>query len=96
MGKIQEVVRIDSDVLGGSCTCGWDFSFTGPNQWQDHVNHYRFTGPNQWQDHVNHYLTTHSGKLVHVGQESDLDADGKPFQKTVAVVVIWSQRPLTK
>jgi hypothetical protein len=37
-------------------------------------------------ERVTHLLTEHKATLLHVGQESSTDADGNPWQMTVAVV----------
>jgi hypothetical protein len=37
-------------------------------------------------EQANHMVETHGWKLLHVGQETATDADGKPWQHTVAVV----------
>ena len=39
-------------------------------------------------DKANHILEKHNGVLLHVGQASDEDYEGKPFQHTVYVVGI--------
>jgi len=35
---------------------------------------------------VNHYVEQHSYKVLHVGQETGYDMDGKPWHSTVAVL----------
>lgn len=37
---------------------------------------------------INHLLDEHSGVLLHVGQQTDTDGDGKPWQMTTAIVGI--------
>ena len=37
-------------------------------------------------DSINHYLKTHAYKLLHVGQETTIDFEGNPWQRTVAVL----------
>ena len=39
-----------------------------------------------FETRVNHLLAEHDGRLLHVGQQSDTDAEGNPWQMTVAVV----------
>jgi len=39
-----------------------------------------------FQGSVNHYIEQHGYKLLHVGQETTRDMDGKPWHSTVAVL----------
>lgn len=43
-------------------------------------------GLERFAESVNHYLDKHGYKLLHVGTQTGLDADGKPWQSTIAVV----------
>ena len=45
-----------------------------------------WVGTDRFAALVNHYLEKHGYKLLHVGSESDLDAEGKPCYHTVAVL----------
>ena len=35
---------------------------------------------------INHYIDAHGYRLLHVGQQSTMDFEGKPYQTTVAVL----------
>ncbi|XXY13354.1 hypothetical protein WME88_34345 [Sorangium sp. So ce216] len=75
IGTTVEVVHISSGIEGGACgICGGGF---GDNGYYPH-----------FERQVNHYLGHPGCRLLHVGQESSIDGDGRPYQSTVAVVAI--------
>ncbi|BBB66377.1 hypothetical protein UNDYM_2124 [Undibacterium sp. YM2] len=37
---------------------------------------------------VNHYIQDHGYKVLHIGQESTPDSEGKPYHSTVAVLAV--------
>ncbi len=39
-----------------------------------------------FESNVNHYLQEHGYNLIHIGQETSTDAEGKPYHSTVAVL----------
>jgi hypothetical protein len=43
-------------------------------------------GGDDFQSNVNHYLKEHDYKLLHVGQESEVDSEGMSYHTTVAVL----------
>lgn len=43
-------------------------------------------GGEDFESNVNHYIQEHGYKLVHVGQESSPDNEGKSYHSTVAVL----------
>ncbi len=43
-------------------------------------------GLERYAESINHYIEQHGYRLLHVGQETGHDSDGKPWHKTVAVV----------
>jgi hypothetical protein len=43
-------------------------------------------GGEEFAEAVNHYIGAHHYRLLHVGSQSSVDQDGKPFQMTVAVL----------
>ncbi|RLC36330.1 hypothetical protein DRH29_04750 [candidate division Kazan bacterium] len=43
-------------------------------------------GMGRFGESINHYIQQHGYKLLHVGQETGTDVNGKPFHSTVAVL----------
>ena len=43
-------------------------------------------GLEEFAQSVNHYIEQHGYKLLHIGQETGTDMDGKPWHNTVAVL----------
>lgn len=39
-----------------------------------------------FESNVNHYIQEHGYKILHVGQESTSDNEGKPYHSTIAVL----------
>lgn len=49
--------------------------------------HCHFTiGSDRLAESINHYISEHGYKLLHVGQETTSDQDGKPWHTTAAVL----------
>jgi hypothetical protein len=46
----------------------------------------RIDGINDFAGAVNHYVADHGYEILHIGQETARDADGKLWQKTVTVL----------
>ena len=69
---VKEVLEVKSDVISQCphCVSG---AFT-------------FVNPPDLAERVTHYLQKHGYRLLHVGQESDTDSDGNPYQRTIAVL----------
>jgi len=40
---------------------------------------------------VNHYIQDHGYKVLHIGQESTFDEEGKPYHSTIAVLTTGSR-----
>jgi hypothetical protein len=43
-------------------------------------------GGDDFAENVNHYIEKHGYRLLHIGVETSHDADGKPWNDTVAVL----------
>ncbi len=43
-------------------------------------------GGNGFAASVNHYIEDHGYRLLHLGQQTDTDYQGRPFQMTVAIL----------
>ena len=70
--NVDRIIHVSTGVVGGSCElCQSGFGTPGLPDFENKVNHY-----------LGHGLT-----LLHVGQETDEDRDGKRhWQHTVAVL----------
>jgi hypothetical protein len=73
---VGQIVQVFSSVMTGCPICR---ETEGPGDGAAFDESYLET-------RVNHLLAEHDGQLLHVGQQSDTDADGNPWQMTVAVV----------
>jgi hypothetical protein len=43
-------------------------------------------GTERFAGAINHYIQVHAYRLLHIGTETDRDAQGKPYHTTIAVV----------
>lgn len=80
-GAVKHVVQISTDVQTGC----------------DYCTSYSIGGEQKFDESINHYLQEHSCVLLHVGQQTTFDMDGKPWHTTVALVgsdVVPEPRPI--
>jgi hypothetical protein len=67
---VKYLVRLSTNEYGACAEC---------DQWS--------AGPRySVTDHANHYVQEHGYQILHVGQETSHDDEGKPWQATVIVV----------
>ena len=70
--ETKHTIYLSSDIETYKCEF-CDFQFN---------EYYGFSGK------INHYLKKHNCCLLHVGQETGRDTDGKIWQKTIAIIGI--------
>ncbi len=46
----------------------------------------KYFKPEELAESINHYIGQHGYMILHIGQETTHDADGHPWQSTIAVV----------
>ncbi|HDY7982788.1 hypothetical protein [Vibrio vulnificus] len=63
-------IKVVSTSIYSSCPHGCTLPYNGDD----------------FEANVNHYIEQHGYKLLHVGQESTTDNEGKPYHSTVAVL----------
>lgn len=73
MSEIQHVIAISSDIHTGCQEC---------NEWK---NPSEFSG-SAAAEKANHYVQAHGYRILHIGQETGTDNEGRPHQNTVIIV----------
>lgn len=63
-------IKVVSTSIGEHCKHGCKLPYNGES----------------FEANVNHYLKEHKYKLLHIGQETSSDSDGKPYHSSVAVL----------
>jgi hypothetical protein len=70
ISDVQDVVEIRSNVISACRLCKAGFSFTDSDV----------------DERVTHYITQHGYKVLHIGQETTENLEGKLWECTVAIL----------
>lgn len=77
--EVGQIIQVFSSTMSGCPLCH-----------ERHPNDAKRYDDGYLEERVNHLLADHGCLLLHVGQQSDTDGDGNPWQITTAVVGVPS------